>query len=316
MPSAAASSGVEGRISRARTRDVGARPRRSISRENVISRSARRWAGGSATKLPRPGMRTTRPSSARRCIALRAVIRLTPNSSHSAVSDGSGSPGASVVDPLAQRALDPAPSGDDGSAALTTTPPPTAAAARSAPWTAAPIAPAQTPSSAGTSSTASSDVVWTRAASSSRIGANRRSPAAATPPPMTTRSGEMHDDHVGDPDAQVAADQGQPLERPRIAGPGAGHRLLGGRRPARRGDPVGARERLEAAVVAAAARRPVRVDRLVAQLAGRPVVALVDPAVDRDHAADPGPEREADHRSTRRARRRAGAPPARTPARR
>ena len=66
-----------------------------------------------------------------------------------------------VVDPLAQRALDPAPSGDDGCGTHDDAAP-AAAAARSAPWTAAPIAPAQIPSSAGTSSTASSDVVRTR----------------------------------------------------------------------------------------------------------------------------------------------------------
>ena len=73
-------------------------------------------------------------------------------------------------------------------------------------------------------------------------------------------------------------------------------RLLGRRGAAGRGDPVGPGERLEAAAVAAAAPRPVGVDRLVADLAGRPVVALVDAAVDRDHAADAGPERQPDHR--------------------
>ena len=73
-------------------------------------------------------------------------------------------------------------------------------------------------------------------------------------------------------------------------------RLLGRGGPAGQRDLVGPRERLEAATVAAAAPRPVGVDRLVAELAGRPVVALVDPAVDRDHAAHAGPEREPDHR--------------------
>ena len=43
------------------------------------------------------GSRTTRPSSARRCMALRAVIRLTPNSRHRSLSDGSRSPGRSVA---------------------------------------------------------------------------------------------------------------------------------------------------------------------------------------------------------------------------
>ena len=40
----------------------------------------------------------------------------------------------------------------------------------SAPWIAAPIAPAHVPSSAVTTSTSSSDVVWTRRRSSARIG--------------------------------------------------------------------------------------------------------------------------------------------------
>ena len=40
-----------------------------------------------------------------------------------------------------------------------------------------------------------------------------------------------------------------------------------------------------------------RVERLVADLPGRSVVAEVDPAVDGDDPADPGPERQADHRS-------------------
>jgi hypothetical protein len=72
---------------------VGRRPRRSISLENVIRWFARRCIDGWATKLPRPGRRTTSPSSARRCMALRAVIRLTANSATSSASDGSGSPG-------------------------------------------------------------------------------------------------------------------------------------------------------------------------------------------------------------------------------
>ena len=49
-------------------------------------------------------------------------------------------------------------------------------------------------------------------------------------------------------------------------------------------------------MVPAVARRTVRVDGLVADLAGRPVVAEVDPAVDGDHAADPGAQGQADHR--------------------
>ena len=137
----------------------------------------------SATKLPRPGTRTTRPSSASRCIALRAVIRLTPNSSHSAVSDGSGSPGARPWIRSRRVRSIRRQCGIGGAAVMP--------AAASAPCTAAPIAPAQTPSSAGTTVTASSEVVRTRRSSSARIGANSSSPAAATPPPITTRSGEI-----------------------------------------------------------------------------------------------------------------------------
>ncbi len=83
-------------MTRVSTRELGTRPARRISWLKVISRLARRCAGGSATKLPRPGLRVIRPSSARRCIALRAVIRLTPNSAHSSASDGSRAPGSRV----------------------------------------------------------------------------------------------------------------------------------------------------------------------------------------------------------------------------
>ena len=62
--------------------------------------------------------------------------------------------------------------------------------------------------------------------------------------------------------------------------------------------------------------RPVRVDRLVADLAGRPVVAEMDLAVDRDHAADARAERQPDERRAPRARPRAAARRGRTPARR
>ena len=55
---------VGGRSSRRTMRDVGTRPWRRISRENVIRELARRWVGGSATNVPRPGSRRTRPSSA------------------------------------------------------------------------------------------------------------------------------------------------------------------------------------------------------------------------------------------------------------
>ena len=103
-------------------------------------------------------------------------------------------------------------------------------------------------------------------------------------------------DHVGDADPEVAPDLGEPVDRACVAGPRAGHGLLGRRGPAGRRDPVGPGERLDAAAVPAAAQRPVGIDRLVADLAGRAVVALVDPPVDRDHAADARAERQPDHR--------------------
>ena len=103
----AASSAVAGRMTRlSRTASSGSRPARRISWVNVISRVARRWTGSSATKLPRPGSRAMRPSSASRCIAFRAVIRLTPNSATSSASDGQARPGRQHRDPLAQGLFD------------------------------------------------------------------------------------------------------------------------------------------------------------------------------------------------------------------
>ena len=128
--------------------------------------------------------------------------------------------------------------------------------------------------------------------------------------------GREDDDHVRDPDAEVAADLGEPGERPSVA---CSRRLdrrgdrLG---PARRGEPVGPGERLEAAAVATAAQRPVGIDGLMADLTGRPVMTEMDPPVDRDHAPDPGPERQPDERARRRGRHRAGARPVRRRARR
>ena len=103
-------------------------------------------------------------------------------------------------------------------------------------------------------------------------------------------------DHVGDPDPEIAADLGEPVGRAGVAFGRLSNRLLRGRGPAGERDLVGAGERLEAAPVAAAAPGPVGFDRLVADLAGGPVVALVDTPADGDDAADAGPEGETDHR--------------------
>ena len=88
-------------MSRPSSCELGTRPSRVISRENAISRSAWRCDGAAIANVPRPGIRSTSPSSARRCIALRAVIRDTPNSRHSSSSDGSRAPG--VIDASRSR---------------------------------------------------------------------------------------------------------------------------------------------------------------------------------------------------------------------
>ena len=103
-------------------------------------------------------------------------------------------------------------------------------ASLSAPWIAAPIAPAQIPSSAMTTSTSSSDVVWTRRRSSARIGLQQqvagRGDAAADHDPI--RREER--DHVGDADTEVASDRRPALHRGRIASPCRRDGSLRGRR--------------------------------------------------------------------------------------
>ena len=64
--------------------------------------------------------------------------------------------------------------------------------------------------------------------------------------------------------------------------------------PRAAGDVLSGSERLEAAVIAAAAERSVGVDHHVAEFAGHVGRAMVEPAVDHDAAADTGAEREAD----------------------
>ena len=156
--------------------------------------------------------------------------------------------------------------------------------------------PAHVPSSAVTISTWSSAVIFTRrrAPPGSARAAGRRPGADPAADHDAVRRDDR--DHVGDPDPEVAADLGEAVERARVAGAGASDGLLGRAVPHGRGDLVGAGVRLEAAAIAAAAQRPVRLDGLVAELAGGAVVALEHTAVDRDHAADAGPERQADHR--------------------
>ncbi len=123
-------------------------------------------------------------------------------------------------------------------------------------------------------------------------------------------------DHVGDADAQVAPDEGEADDGPRIGRTGRLEGRLGGLRAAGGGDAIGPGEGLQAAAVAAAAQRAVGVERLMAELAARPVVALVDVAIDGDDAPDAGAQRQPDHRGRPRDRRRGGARPARRRARR
>ncbi len=113
---------------------------------------------------------------------------------------------------------------------------------------------------------------------------------------MTTTSGLMTTIMLAMPMPEVAADDDQPGDRRRVPGTCRHHGRLGGGGPTGRGDAVGPGEGLQAAPVAAAAGRPVGLERLMTELAARAVVPLVDAAVDRDDAADPGPERQPDHR--------------------
>src|SRR4051794_40451405 len=68
-------------------------PRRTISSENPVSRGT--WSTRvSATKVPRPGIRSRRPSATRASSAWRTVIRATPKSWTSSRSEGAGVPGS------------------------------------------------------------------------------------------------------------------------------------------------------------------------------------------------------------------------------
>ena len=166
-----------------------------------------------------PAARGIRPSSASRCIAFRAVIRLTPNSAHSSASDGSRSPGLEGRDPLAQGLLDLAVVGlagrpghrrltDAGAAVPRALRPPLA------PWMAAPIAPGPRPELGGHDL----DLVERRGARA--VAARRGSgPAGGRPPPRSRRRsrpvGRDDGDHVGDADPEVAADLGEAPSRGR-----------------------------------------------------------------------------------------------------
>ena len=78
-----------------------------------------------------------------------------------------------------------------------------------------------------------------------------------------------------------------------ITGASPGHRLLNAGAAAGGRDRGGAAERLEAAVVAAAAEGTVRKDGLVPDLPGGAVVSKVQPAIDHHATAHSGAERDA-----------------------
>ena len=159
------------------------------------------------------------------------------------------------------------------------------------------MAPAVVPSSAMTTSMVCHAVTWTRRAISSRMGPRSSSPAAATPPPSTHPVGCHQHDRVGDADAQVSTGLGQPGDGARVASTGRRDRLLDRVRAADLRDLLRPAERLDAAAIAAVAEWTIRVDDLVADLAGRALVALEHLTVDRDDTPDAGAQCQADHRA-------------------
>ena len=128
--------GVRGGADLPREQPRARRPALALASRGRTPSGGRR--SGARAARPRtcraPGSARTRPSSARRCIALRAVIRLTPNSRHRSASDGSRSPGAQRGHALAQRQLDLAVVREPRVRGHHDRP-----TACSAPWTAAPI---------------------------------------------------------------------------------------------------------------------------------------------------------------------------------
>ena len=144
-------------------------------------------------------------------------------------------------------------------------------------------------------------------------GSRNAAPARVTPPPRTTRSHVVgHDQRVDGPrdGAPGALDDG---ERDRVAGGRRSVDVGGGERPgcrlARRASAARSARRpprrsaiaapggdgLEAAAQAAGARRAVRLEDDVADLAGEAARPAVEPAVEDDAGGDPG----ADRRGTR-----------------
>ena len=179
------------------------------------------------------------------------------------------------------------PSDELGGEPMGSGPPPGAtartSAACSAPCTAAPMAPAHVPSSASTTSTR---VDRGRDDPPPQLRHDRLDdrapPALDQPPPRMMRSRRQQRHGVGEADAEVAPDLGEARATPAHRRPPVPARwpprAVG--RAADDGDLVGPCVGFHAAAVAAAAPRPVGVDRLVAQLAGLATEALHDLAAE------------------------------------
>ena len=165
-------------------------------------------------------------------------------------------------------------------------------------------------------STGSSEVVRTRRRSSARIGSRRRSPAAAMPPPITTRSGESTTIMLAIPMPRYVPIRSKPASAAAS--------------PSRAAWTAASAVAVPHAAASWSARANASRQPWLPQLHGGPsgsivwwpispavpVVALEDLAVDRDDARRPRCRGSARSSTAPRDRHRAAAPPARTPARR
>src|SRR2546426_3160748 len=102
--------------------------------------------------------------------------------------------------------------------------------------------------------------------------------------------------HVAHANPQVPPGVAERLLCPRIPRARGGHSSLRVRLARRGGDRTCSGERLEAAAIASAAWRPIGNDRLMAELAGGPLVAEVEAPIEDQPSTDPGAERDPQHR--------------------
>src|SRR3989475_7318497 len=108
--------------------------------------------------------------------------------------------------------------------------------------------------------------------------------------------------HVAHANPQVSPGVAERLLCPRIPRARGGHSSLRVRLARRGGDGTRSGERLEAAAIAAAAWRTIGHDRLMAELAGGPLVAEAEAPIENQPSADPGAERDPQHRGRAAAR--------------